>query len=293
MGIDAEIDLICATVSGVNLEKKEVKKAGDLFAEPIIIKKKTSSESLKSDKDDDSLVNRIKSSESRKTLLVMKACLDEAKDDDTILGCLTELESMTITFSQLQDVKIGISLNAFRKKTNNPELAVLAKKILRNWQKLVPVETKKEEVNKIIKSEIKTVKTGDEIRDHCKTALLKALKENKSIPESSTVNVKDLAEAVERAIFAMFKEVNAKYRSQVNSRVYNIKANVSLQENLLLGKIAPEEVAGMSHEEMACEDLKKVREELVKKGFQAVLNTHDPDDMFCTCRICLPPFLHA
>ena len=46
-GIDGDIDLIGATGSGVNLEKKEVKKAGDLFTQPPIIKKKTTSESLK------------------------------------------------------------------------------------------------------------------------------------------------------------------------------------------------------------------------------------------------------
>ena len=128
---------------------------------------------------------------------------------------------------------------------------------------------------------------------HFKKMLLVALKENKSLSERSWVNTEELSEAIEKAIFAMFTETNSKYRNQVNSRVYNIKKNLTLQENLLIGNITPEEVAVMSHEEMASENLKKMRAELVKKGFEAVLTTHDPDDMFCTCRICLPPFLHA
>ena len=49
----------------------------------------------------------------------------------------------------------------------------------------------------------------------------------------------------------------------------------------------------MSHDDMASEDLRAIRAELVKKGFAAVVTAHDPDDMFCSCRICLPPFLHA
>jgi len=218
-------------------------------------------------------------------------------DKESLMKHLEDLDSMDVTFDQLQGTKIGVSLNCLRKETLDSEILALSKKILRCWKKLIPKVAEQEPLMAVNensqKKELNTEKAEKEIRMHYKKMLLAALKENKSLPERSWVSTEELAEAIEKAVFATFNETNSKYRNQVNSRVFNIKKNLTLQENLLIGNITPEEVAVMSHEEMASESLKKMRAELVKKGFEAVVTTHDPDDIFCTCRICLPPFLHA
>ena len=296
--IAKEIESIIASVSGVSLETQA--KAGDkdtnLFADPEIIVVKKDAAKIADDKTgESSLTKRIKAAEVVKRLSEIKESLDiETDPEENVINNLKYLESSVITFQQLQDTKIGVSLNMFRKKTENPEIILLAKKVLRTWKKLIPVQSKKEEAVVVADdADITTSKTVDEVRSHCRKTILAALRQNESLPERLWVNTVDLSRAIEETIFAMFKEMSMKYRNQVNSRVYNIKANLTLQENLLLGNIGPEELAAMTHEEMASDDLKKIRAELVKKGFEAVVTAHDADDMFCTCRICLPPFLHA
>ena len=297
--ISDEIDQICASVTGVSLNSKDTD--GKLFSEATVVKtKKENGKNSKENLDGESLIGRIEAGKVKEKLISIKTFLDTTGvgDKESMMKHLEDLHSMTLTFDQLQDTKIGVSLNCLRKETVDSEILVLSKKILRCWKKLIPKVSEKEPLVAVNENSQKKElsaekKAEDEIRIHFKKMLLVALKENKSLSERSWVNTEELSEAIEKAIFAMFTETNSKYRNQVNSRVYNIKKNLTLQENLLIGNITPEEVAVMSHEEMASENLKKMRAELVKKGFEAVLTTHDPDDMFCTCRICLPPFLHA
>ena len=298
--ISDEIDQICESVTGVSLNSKN--KDEKLFSVAAIVKTKNETgKKLKENKDGESLSERIEAVQVKEKLISIKTFLDTAvgtEDKESLMKHLEEMGSMNVTFDQLQNTKIGVSLNCLRKDTEDTEILALSKKILRCWKKLIPKAPKNEEplvaVDEISeKKEVPAKMAEDEIRTHFKKMLLVALKENKSLPERSWVSTDELAEAIEKAVFAQFLETNSKYRNQVNSRVYNIKKNLTLQENLLIGNITPEEVAVMNHDEMASENLKKMRAELAKKGFEAVVTTHDPDDMFCTCRICLPPFLHA
>ena len=297
--ISDEIDQICESVTGVSLNSKN--KDEKLFSVAAVVKTKNETgKKLKENKDGESLSERIEAVQVKEKLISIKTFLDTVgtADKESLMKHLEEMGSMNVTFDQLQNTKIGVSLNCLRKDTEDTEILALSKKILRCWKKLIPKAPKNEEplvaVDEISeKKEVPAKMAEDEIRTHFKKMLLVALKENKSLPERSWVSTDELAEAIEKAVFAQFLETNSKYRNQVNSRVYNIKKNLTLQENLLIGNITPEEVAVMNHDEMASENLKKMRAELAKKGFEAVVTTHDPDDMFCTCRICLPPFLHA
>jgi len=296
--ISDEIDQICASVTGVSLNSRD--SDGKLFSEVTVVKtKKDSGKNSKENLDGESLTGRIAAGQVKEKLISIKTFLDTTgvSDKDSLMKHLEDLDSMTVTFDQLQNTKIGVSLNYLRKETVDSKILALSKKILRRWKKVIPKVPEKEPIMAVTensqKKELNAEKAEDEIRMHFKKMLLAALKENKSLPERSWVSTDELAEAIEKAVFAMFMETSSKYRNQINSRVYNIKKNLTLQENLLIGNITPEEVAVMSHEEMASENLKKMRAELVKKGFEAVVTSHNPDDMFCTCRICLPPFLHA
>ena len=297
--ISDEIDQICASVTGVTLNSKDNK--DKLFSEPVIVKvKKENEKPSKENLEGESLSERIEAGKVKEKLISAKTFLDTkgVEDKESLLKHLEDLDSMKVTFDQLQSTKIGVSLNRLRKETSDSDILTISKRILRSWKRLIPKEPQQESTvavnDKSVKTkEVKNEKTKDDIRLHNKKVLQEALRENKSLPERSWVSTEELAEAIEKAVFDMFADTNSKYRNQINSRVYNIRKNLTLQENLLIGNISPEEVAVMSHDDMASETLKKMRAELVKKGFQEVLTAHDPDDMFCTCRICLPPFLHA
>ena len=78
---------------------------------------------------------------------------------------------------------------------------------------------------------------------------------------------------------------------QVTSRQFNIRTNLSLQENLLLGNLSSDEAAVMTHEDMATPDLKQMRADLRQKGFDCLPKSHVAGDKFCTCRLCLPPWI--
>ena len=56
------------------------------------------------------------------------------------------------------------------------------------------------------------------------------------------------AGGIEEVIFDQWKEVGQKYRSQIQSRQFNIRKNSTLRDNFLVGNITPDEVAVMSHE---------------------------------------------
>ena len=62
------------------------------------------------------------------------------------------------------------------------------------------------------------------------------------------MDAEKLAAGIEEAIYEGCQEIGQKYRSQVQSRQFNIRRNSTLRENLLVGNISPDEVAVMSHE---------------------------------------------
>merc|ERR1719367_2479756 len=186
--------------------------------------------------------------------------LDDHKPDECakadLLKFLNDLKKAPMTLELLESTKIGLSVNNFRKSVDDTELASIGKDIIRKWKALVPAKT-----------------------------------EPVAPVTSAEVNVERLGAAIEEAIFERFKETSVKYRSQVASRQFNIRSNLSLCENLVVGNISPDEVAVMSHEDMASEDIKRTREELRRKGFDCVPSSHQAGDKFCTCRICVPPWL--
>ena len=225
-----EIDAICATVSGVSLEPKKEKEKGDrntqLFADPQIIVKTKGADILVKDKpkeDDNSLAARIKASEVVKRLAEIKTVLEKGTDaEEVLLGHLKYLETAPVTFAQLQDSMIGLSLNSFRKKPfKNPDIAGLSKTILKSWRKLAPPPPKKEtvveKVEKVEKVESFAKNSTEEIRSHCRKTVLAALRENESLPERTWVSTGDLATAIEQCIHDVFKETNMKYRNQVGT----------------------------------------------------------------------------
>ena len=313
-----EIEIMSENINQLTLKEKtkvsqEIPK---LFSEPSKITKHNKDDIKEKElgkelisADCDSLTNRLKRLEVENKLHKFKNQLDEldpkSEDNEMILNTLKEIQTIELSVELLENTKIGISLNKFRKTLSDETAAKLAKDIVRKWKQLVPAKAKaelnsrenedidpeeeeKERQRKENEDKEKTLK----VRQHCQSLLYAALSANDSIPISCQIDAKKLADAIEEAIFDHYKETNQKYRSQVHSRQYNIKKNLTLQENLVLGNITVDEIAVMTHEDMANDDLKKMREDLKKKGFDCIPPSHVADDMFCTCRICLPPWIH-
>lgn len=119
--------------------------------------------------------------------------------------------------------------------------------------------------------------TKDPVRLKCREMLTNALEmpdaDASASPGGSTnyegmLEAADLAARCEDAIFAEFKNTDVKYKNRLRSRVINLKdaRNPRLRESVRLGYISPEKLAVMTPEEMASDEMKKLREKLTKEA---------------------------
>ena len=134
--------------------------------------------------------------------------------------------------------------------------------------------------------------SGDEVRSRCRDLLLNAIKGD-STPEGIEIDkyvdislgwtvivvlfrCEDLATMLEEEIFSLYKQTSQKYKNQIRSRIFNLKdkRNPMLRSNFLLGMISPARLAGMTSEEMASDEMKKQREQMVKKGIENSCRSH-------------------
>jgi transcription elongation factor S-II len=77
-----------------------------------------------------------------------------------------------------------------------------------------------------------------------------ALQGSGDMPDGVVAMPESLAEQLEDAIYAEFKNTNAQYKTRIRSRVYNLKdaKNPELRINVLTGVISPKKLAVMSSE---------------------------------------------
>ena len=221
------------------------------------------------------MLARLRKLEVENQIHKIKMKLDDytARDDMVALAqLLKDLDKMDVTLELLETTRIGLSLNSFRKRVEDKDLARAGKEIIRKWKSLIPepkqspgVTEEGEEEEEVVETEEEKEKRLEEnrekVRSHCRTLLLSALTENRSVPESCSLDTEKLAGGIEEAIFDQWKEVGGKYRSQVHSRQFNIRQNSTLRDNLLVGNITPDEVAVMSHE---VQYFKLTRSELIE-----------------------------
>uniref|UniRef100_A0A183BKB1 Transcription elongation factor n=1 Tax=Globodera pallida TaxID=36090 RepID=A0A183BKB1_GLOPA len=109
------------------------------------------------------------------------------------------------------------------------------------------------------------------------------------MPDGSS-DATDVAGRVEKKMFDHHKGTGDKYKAALRSRVFNLrdKKNQALRENVLTGAVSAEKFAVMTAEEMASEEMKKVREQLTKETIlehQMSVQEGTPTDMF-KCHKC-------
>ncbi|KAG7469132.1 hypothetical protein MATL_G00125690 [Megalops atlanticus] len=113
--------------------------------------------------------------------------------------------------------------------------------------------------------------TGDSIRDKCIEMLSAALRTDDNYKDFGT-NCDAMAAEIEDHIL-LFKELKAtdmKYKNRVRSRISNLKdpKNPGLRKNVLAGAIELQRIATMTAEEMASDELKKLRNDLTQEAIR-------------------------
>ncbi|NXY09260.1 TCEA3 protein, partial [Pteruthius melanotis] len=109
--------------------------------------------------------------------------------------------------------------------------------------------------------------TGDSVRDKCIEMLTAALRMDDDYKEFS-VNCEKMASEIEDHI--LWGARNMKYRNRVRSRISNLKdpKNPGLRRNVLCGAIEPGLIARMTAEEMASDELKKLRNAMTQEAIR-------------------------
>lgn len=194
-----------------------------------------------------------------------------------------------------------MAVNELRKCSKDEDVINLSKKLIKNWKKLLASnpespktqpkssngssssgasksaskDSHKDDKSKDSKSKNhsqssfpsqSSSSTTDVVRIKCREMLSGALKVDE-YPEGCA-SAEELAEELEEAIFAEFKNTDMRYKNRIRSRVSNLKdtKNPGLRMNFISGVIAATRFAKMTPEEMASDEMKKMREKFVKES---------------------------
>ncbi|NWX68573.1 TCEA2 protein, partial [Alca torda] len=220
---------------------------------------------------------------------------------DGAMDLLKELKSMPMTLDLLQSTRIGMSVNALRKQSTDEEVIALAKSLIKSWKKLLDAsEEKSEEKKKSLSLPTSSSKetgnsrdqssnkrqeppktpttpkittfppapvTCDAVRNKCREMLTTALQADDDYI-SIGADCEHIAAQIEEYI--LVKNTDMKYKNRVRSRISNLKdsKNPELKKNVLCGVITPEQIAVMTSEEMASNELKEIRKAMTKEAIR-------------------------
>ncbi|KAL1786614.1 transcription elongation factor A protein 2 isoform X2 [Sigmodon hispidus] len=190
------------------------------------------------------------------------------------MDLLRELKAMPVTLNLLQSTRVGMSVNALRKQSSDEELIALAKSLIKSWKKLLDV------------SDGKTRDQGrgtplptSSSKDASGTTDLRCKKPDppRTLPTPRITTfppVPITCDAVRNKCREMLtlalQTDNMKYKNRVRSRISNLKdaKNPSLRRNVLCGAITPQQIAVMTSEEMASDELKEIRKAMTKEAIR-------------------------
>ncbi|XP_077586452.1 transcription elongation factor A protein 2-like isoform X2 [Stigmatopora nigra] len=221
----------------------------------------------------------------------------QKNNTDGALDLLRELKTIAMSLETLQSTRVGMSVNAVRKLSSDQEVQSLAKTLIKSWKKLIDGAGKSKSEKKDSSPPRKTSKdsseessttakcldvvpslvpsfpviplTTDHVRNKCRELLVGALQTADDY-KTFGVDCSLLAAQIEEQIFEDFKSTDIKYKARLRSRISNLKdqKNPDLRRNVLSGNISTQRIASMTSEEMASEELKKIRETLTQESIR-------------------------
>lgn len=209
------------------------------------------------------------------------------------LDLLKELQGLAVNLDILTKTRIGMTVNALRKSSKDDEVISLSKTLIKNWKKFLsgPNTPNKESTSsskpkskdedkkpekerererdsrKLPSSFPQSTNTTDAVRLKCREMFVGALKIDDEEYEGCG-SVDELAEELEEAIYQEFRNTDMRYKNRVRSRIANLKdtKNPTLRINFLAGAIPANRLATMTAEEMASNEMKKIREHFNKES---------------------------
>jgi len=223
----------------------------------------------------------------------IKKLIKKEKFDDaaTILNVLNDYR---MTHELLEKTNIGHTVNSLRKAASSNdrnEVAKLARSLIKRWKDCVESTPKKEtkepkkEPPKVdMPSGLNVQPTHDPVRDNCRKLLRQALGTDKDKFSENLIAL--MAARLEDACYDLHgRKTDTKYKNKVRSRYSNLKdvRNPDLRNSFMEGVIAPKELASMKPEDMASNELKKLREKFTKEAIndhQMAQNEGTKTDMF-------------
>jgi len=229
-------------------------------------------------------------------------------------AALTKLRQTPMTIKILRDTRVGVTMNHLRQKVSDKEVKQQMKNLIKFWKNCAETDAPAPVANGAApekKSEESSPKdtepsvestpaatlepadtplqlTGDTFRDKKRIMLAKHLKVNFPSLVHDRCNV--CAEQLETALNEEYGHNPSKLKSQFMSKLSNLKdpKNPALRESFLKGIIKAKELAKMTHEQMASDELKKQNEAYEKENLldhQVAVNQGTETDMF-TCGKC-------
>ncbi|XP_033100740.1 transcription elongation factor A protein 1-like [Anneissia japonica] len=230
----------------------------------------------------------------------LEQIISKNENADEALDLLKRLKELPITLEVLQKTRVGMSVNALRKKSSNEEVNGIAKSLIKAWKKLLPDQNKSvvkeekagdsnrnspmpsEDSNSSVhdtesnsdvsqRGKMSVPKTNDTVREKCRSMIAAALRVPIDIEDKSGFQDPDeLGAIIEDCIYTKFTNTDQKYKNKVRSRVCNLKdsKNPELRRRVLCGEIKPEEIANMTPEEMASNEMKDLRKEYTKESIR-------------------------
>lgn len=193
-----------------------------------------------------------------------------------------------------------MTVNELRKCSKDDEVISLSKTLIKNWKKFLAnskdspssqtstssksssksssgthkksssdskKDDKDKDRNKIQSSFPPSSTMTDAVRLKCREMLSTAIKMGGE-PQEGCPSPEELAEELEECIYMEFKNTDNRYKNRVRSRVANLKdaKNPTLRTNFIAGAITAKKLAKMTPEEMASDEMKKLRDKFVKEA---------------------------
>ncbi|XP_022349769.1 transcription elongation factor A protein 2 isoform X8 [Enhydra lutris kenyoni] len=111
--------------------------------------------------------------------------------------------------------------------------------------------------------------TCDAVRSKCREMLAAALRTDHD-HMAVGADCEGLSAQIEECIFRDVGNTDMKYKNRVRSRISNLKdaKNPDLRRNVLCGAITPQQIAVMTSEEMASDELKEIRKAMTKEAIR-------------------------